>query len=311
MVSSSIHRSEFMNKLPLFLLLFLSACLLPYQGRKVLSHSSAFTHPIWLSDGRELIGTTINASVHKFQIYGFDTVTKKKHLWFETSNDIYAEDISPDGKSILISSLLGSEFNAGLWVIDAEETTTRYLLDEGTSGIFSPDGKKVMIYSCTFDQGANQKVASIYLIDLVTRERTLFFNKRVDCLSSAYLSISSSSEYLAFSYQYGNINDSQNDLNILRLSDHQVNQLDPDAWSPSWAPDGNVLVYVKGDQETKNSMVFWDLHNNCSTSVAMDIGEVAWSPTGKQIGIAYSGDLISIEVDEWYENGKLRSELCR
>jgi Tol biopolymer transport system component len=300
-----------MKKMPLILLFFLSACIWSYQGKKVLSHSSAFTHPIWSSDGRELIGTTINASIHKFQIFGLDTVTQKKHLWFETSNDIYAEAISQDGKNILVSSLIGSEFNAGLWIINAEETSTRYFLDGGTSGTYSPDGKKVMIYSCTMDQATNQKVASIYSIDLSTGERDFFFEKRVDCLRSAYLSLSPNGKYLAFSYQYGIINDSHNDLYTLRLSDHQVNQLDTNSWSPSWAPDGNTLVYVKGDQRENNTLKFFDLPNSCTISITMNVGEVAWSPSGEYIGIAYNGDLILLRANQWYENGKLKSELCK
>lgn len=299
-----------MKKISLILLLFLSACIWSFQGKKVLSHSYAFAHPIWSADGRELIGTTINASIHKFQVYGFNTVTQKKHLWFETSNDIYAEAISPDGKNILISSLIGNEFNSGLWIINVEKTSTRYFLDEGTSGTFSPDGKKVMIYSCTMDQATNQKVASIYSIDLLNGERNRYFEKRVDCLLSAYLSWSPNGEYLAFSYQYGSINNSQNDLYVLRLSDHQVNQLDINSWSPSWAPDGNTLVYAKGNG-ANISLEFIDLASKCIVELTTDIGEVSWSHSSDYIGIAYNGDLILLKVNQLFENGILKSKFCK
>ena len=191
------------------------------------------------------------------------------------------------------------------------ENSEPYYLDKGGNGTFSPDGKKVAIFSCESETASNKKVALVYIKDLATGQKNIIYKNAIDCLRSGYITWSPSAGLIAFSYFYGTIQNYSSDLYLLNMNSLQIDHLATNSWSPSWAPEGEILVYVKGDAANNNSLIFEDIQNKCSISENIQVGEVSWSLSGKQLAIAANGDITILRTDKFYKNGILNSDLCK
>jgi dipeptidyl aminopeptidase/acylaminoacyl peptidase len=104
-------------------------------------------NPIWSMDGRWIVFTQQNAAGKDANIFIANSVgSRVTNLTpHEGERNFTATDISPDGKTVLITSNAGNGYpNAGL--LDIATKKIRWLTNdkwEITSGKFSPDGKRL------------------------------------------------------------------------------------------------------------------------------------------------------------------------
>ncbi|HEX7285327.1 MAG TPA: S9 family peptidase [Candidatus Angelobacter sp.] len=122
--------------------------------------------PIWSHDGKRIVFTQAHAAGKDANVFITDAVTgRATNLTPHEGEQLYlANDISPDGKSILITSNAESGYNnAGLLDVASKKITwLTHDKWEVSGGKFSPDGKHL---TWTANVDGNQ---DIYLYNLVT-----------------------------------------------------------------------------------------------------------------------------------------------
>jgi dipeptidyl aminopeptidase/acylaminoacyl peptidase len=120
--------------------------------------------PIWSADGRFIVYTQEQSKGTDSNIYLIDVASAKNVLLtpHEGEHTYEANDLSPDGKSVLITSNAGDGYdNAGL--LDIASQKVRWLTSdpwETSGGNFSPDGK-LLTYTANVDGNTD-----IYLHDI-------------------------------------------------------------------------------------------------------------------------------------------------
>jgi Tol biopolymer transport system component len=165
-------------------------------------------NPIWSRDGKSIVFTQQNAAGKDGNIFIANAATG--HATNLTPHDsernFAATDISPDGKTVLLTSNAGNGYqNAGLLDITTKKImwlTTDKL--ETTSGKFSPDGKHL---TWTLNADGNQ---DIFLYDLAEHQaRRLPLNRGLNSLAGAETAFSHDGTRLLYTH---NGPDAPNDI---------------------------------------------------------------------------------------------------
>jgi len=132
---------------------FRELCFIDIGSRKITriaanaSKQSNSGNPIWSKDGKSIVFTQTDASFANSNIFIADLASAKAtNLTPHQGEQIYtASDISPDGKTLLITSNAANGYsNVGLLEIATHKIT--WLTNEKwetTAGKFSPDGKRL------------------------------------------------------------------------------------------------------------------------------------------------------------------------
>lgn len=181
---------------------------------------SNFT-PIWSKDGKSIVFTQQNAAGKDANIFlanstGGRVANLTPH---EGERNFTATDISPDGKTVLITSNAGNGYqNAGLLDIATEKitwlTTDKW---ETSSGKFSPDGKRL---TWTANVDGNQ---DIYVYDVASRQaHALPVAKGINSLAGSSTPFTHDSARLLYYHDAAN---SPNDLWVYELLTQKSQQI--------------------------------------------------------------------------------------
>jgi dipeptidyl aminopeptidase/acylaminoacyl peptidase len=124
----------------------------------------------WSRDGRSLLANRINAGETDSSIYLIDVASgKATELTPHTGNILYSSsDISPDGRSVLLSSTEKGGYS-NVAVLDVASKKLKWLTDaqwEASPQVFSPDGKLA-----SYDVNADG-LQTAYLYDLSSGKAT-------------------------------------------------------------------------------------------------------------------------------------------
>jgi dipeptidyl aminopeptidase/acylaminoacyl peptidase len=156
-------------------------------------------NPIWSRDGKWIVFTQQNAAGKDGNIFIANAATchATNLTPHDSERNFTATDISPDGKTVLLTSNAGNGYqNAGLLDITTKKitwlTTDKW---ETTSGKFSPDGKHL---TWTLNADGNQ---NIFLYDLATHQaRRLPLNKGINSLAGAETAFSHDGTRLLYTH---------------------------------------------------------------------------------------------------------------
>jgi dipeptidyl aminopeptidase/acylaminoacyl peptidase len=157
-------------------------------------------NPIWSKDGKWIVFTQRHATGKDANVFmvtsaGGRATNLTPH---QGEQSFFATDLSPDGKTVLITSNAGSGYqNTGLLDIATKKitwlTTDKW---EASSGKFSPDGKRL---AWTVNIDGNQ---DIYVYDIASREpNALPIAKGMNWLAGAETSFSHDSTRLLYQHE--------------------------------------------------------------------------------------------------------------
>src|SRR5262249_55015863 len=124
-------------------------------------------NPIWSRDGKAILFTRLSATGKDSSVFLFDLAGKRSTNLtpHQDEHNFAATDLSPDGKTVLLSSDAGNGYtNAAL--LDVASKKIMWLTSEKwevAAGKFSPDGKRVT-WTTNIDGNAR-----IFVHDLATR----------------------------------------------------------------------------------------------------------------------------------------------
>jgi dipeptidyl aminopeptidase/acylaminoacyl peptidase len=124
--------------------------------------------PIWAKDGNKIVFTQAHAAGKHSNIYIADisTGTATSLTPHHGEHNFFASDISPDGKTVLITSNSGNGYN-NVGLLDVASKKITWLTNdkwEISAGKFSPDGKRV---TWTSNIDGNQ---DIFIYDLPSHQ---------------------------------------------------------------------------------------------------------------------------------------------
>jgi dipeptidyl aminopeptidase/acylaminoacyl peptidase len=179
------------------------------------------SNPIWSKDGKWIVFSQQDAAGKDANILIVGSAGGKatKLTPHEGEQNFSATDVSPDGKTVLITSNAGNGYaNAGLLDIASKKiswlTTDKW---ETNSGTFSPDGKRL---TWTANVDGNQ---DIYIYELATRQaHALPVAKGINSLAGAETAFSHNSTHLLYSHDGPN---APNDIWDYDLSTQKSNQI--------------------------------------------------------------------------------------
>jgi dipeptidyl aminopeptidase/acylaminoacyl peptidase len=178
-------------------------------------------NPIWSKDGKWVVFSQQDAAGKDGNILiasasGGKTTNLTPH---QGEQNFAATDISPDGKTVLITSNASNGYaNAGLLDI-ASKKISWLTTDKGetNSGTFSPDGKRL---TWTANADGNQ---DIYIYELATHQaHALPVPKGINSLAGAETAFSHSSTHLLYSHDGPN---APNDIWDYDFSTQKSNQI--------------------------------------------------------------------------------------
>jgi dipeptidyl aminopeptidase/acylaminoacyl peptidase len=141
-------------------------------------------NPIWSRDGKWIVFTQAHAAGKDSNIFIANASTgRATHVTpHEGEHNYYASDISPDGKTVLITSNAGNGYDSAALLDVATKKITWLTTDkwEVASGKFAPDGKS-LTWTANVDGSAD-----ILVYDLATRQsRPLRLDKGINSLAGA------------------------------------------------------------------------------------------------------------------------------
>lgn len=178
-------------------------------------------NPIWSRDGKSIVFTRQHAAGKDSNIFiaSADTGQAANLTPHQGERNFYASDISPDGKTLLITSNAGNGYNnAGLLDVAARKITwlTRDKW-EIASGKFSPDGKRA-----TWTANVDGNV-EIFRYDLGTRQaHALNVAKGMNTLAGAETPFTRDGARLLYNHEGPN---APNDLWVYDLATQKSRQL--------------------------------------------------------------------------------------
>jgi dipeptidyl aminopeptidase/acylaminoacyl peptidase len=179
------------------------------------------SNPIWSKDGKWIVFTQQNSAGKDANIFitsaaGGKPTNLTPH---EGEHNFIATDISPDGKTVLITSNAANGYeNAGLLDVATKKIT--WLTNdkwEVTSGKFSPDGKRV---TWTANADGNQDV---YLYELATHKtQAMPLAKGINSLAGAETPFSHDGSRLLYAHDGPNAPNDLWDFDFAAQKSHQI-----------------------------------------------------------------------------------------
>ncbi|HMF92300.1 MAG TPA: S9 family peptidase [Candidatus Angelobacter sp.] len=178
-------------------------------------------NPIWSRDGKWIVFTQAHAAGKDSNIFIANASTghATNLTPHEGEHNYYASDISPDGKTVLITSNAGNGYyNAGL--LDVASKKISWLTSdkwEVASGKFAPDGR-TLTWTANVDGSAD-----VLVYDLATRQsRPLPLEKGINSLAGAETPFTRNGARLLYSHDAAS---SPNDLWVYDFATQKSQQI--------------------------------------------------------------------------------------
>ncbi len=179
------------------------------------------SNPIWSKDGKWIVFTQQNSAGKDANIFivsagGGKATNLTPH---EGEHNFIATDISPDGKTVLITTNVANGYeNAGLLDVATKKIT--WLTSdkwETTSGNFSPDGKRLTWIA---NADGNQ---DIYIYELATHKaQTLPLAKGINSLAGAETPFSRDGSRMVYAHDGPNAPNDLWDFDFATQKSHQI-----------------------------------------------------------------------------------------
>jgi Tol biopolymer transport system component len=283
------------------------------QGVNELEQASSVSLalPVWSPAGNQLAASYYSDSDYKSKIYILDLETHRNSVPIIIDGEANAQSWSPNGDSIAVAISGSNKFSEGIWVFNLMDSS-KYYVAPGEAAAWSPDGKKMAIFSCTQLSDGISTIATLRVIDLLSKVEAVLFN-RESCLKLAYLSWSPDNQSIVFSFSKDS--DTNKHLDRMFVIDLTTKRIDPilteGNWSPSFSPTGERIVFVKD-----YSLALTDKSGACIVDIknpgVQIIGDISWSPDGSKWAVSGVGKVYIIDLDEFMGQDFLQNtSICK
>ncbi len=257
--------------------------------------------PLWDPTGRLVVINSYLAPMSR--IYLFDFESGKLVLLYEAGGSAVAEAWTPDGKWIT-SFIDTAHYEEGIWNIDPSNKEPPIFVTTGHDASWSPDGSQLAVWDHSPWVPSGENTERLRIIDMQSKEEDTPFKVKGKDISATGLSWSTNGEYIAFSL---NVDHQGGQIYVLdvktKIATKITNDKD-DHWSPSWAPNNQLISYVSRSTNFDNSIVVSTADGKCKAPVPgiTDVWSVAWSPTGKQLLFGWrNARIYLIDLDTIFE----------
>ncbi|HEX6268775.1 MAG TPA: hypothetical protein VFZ43_00950 [Anaerolineales bacterium] len=237
---------------------------------------------VWSPTGRQLAFTSYSSSLNASSIYILDVEIMDAQLFMTTNEGLLRVlGWTPDETELIFSANSSNEFSNGIWraKIGNQDAPELYIDEQVVFGWSSTDQIAV-------SGGGQKDLLLIYVLDPKTKEEEVVFRAPGGSLSP--FSWSTNGTKLAFSLDQGEFR--RRDLYVVDLETTESQQVTNEGTNddPSLSPNGNMVVYVKGDFSgpvPSYSLHIMNADGTCDTEIPQlnESRSPAWSPDGKWI----------------------------
>jgi Tol biopolymer transport system component len=259
--------------------------------------------------------------IERPQVYILDN--SKKAKMFLADRDygvIQGESWSPDGRyvALTVGEEVEGDLKPGIWIVDTEDNSKEFFLEEYGDIAWSPDGKALALFSVDLKSEADVRQVALSLIDIESQSQEVIYTNE-NALS--VLGLSWSFDRMNLVLSFSNKEDGVNgvypsDIYVLNLETRKLTQLTHDGNSsfPQWSPAGNVIAYIKYNRqgsEFTHSIHLIQGDGTCDTKLP-EIGDAispTWSPKGENLAFIGLDGIYALSLREFFERDIYQS-LC-
>lgn len=258
---------------------------------KYLTDSPNFEgNPLWTSNGEKIIYANWSGAWgdRTSWIMNADG-SNKERLYAGEGNFLGASDISPDGKTLLITKNLGYWYD--LYKVDIDGTNLTPLANDPSlievDGFWSPNGDKIAYLSSpssgsyndmwTMNADGSNKALLVHVSTHITYghdwspdETKIIFSVKQSCTSDSFWSCN---------YDLFEINSDGTGL-------RQITNTPYIEWHPQYSPDGKYIAYASIEDGNRNLWLAksdWSERVQLATDDGLGDVNIKWSPDGSKI----------------------------
>lgn len=247
------------------------------EDRKLIGSRYGFNHPDWSSDGKKIVAVSyMDPTYETWSIFVLNADGSDPVRLTHTNGAADTEPAwSPDGKIILFSRikfLSSTQFRSDLWMMNADGSDQRIVVENGFAGKWSPDGISI-IYSS--NKAGNYE---IYTSNITGTDEMRLTDSSTN---ESYPVWSPDGNLIAYSVSKGEWNSPESgstyEIYIMNADGTEKQQLtDNNAGdgTPRWSPDGSMIAFSSDRTETEHYEVF--VMNVDGTNIK----QVTHTPTG-------------------------------
>ncbi len=209
-----------------------------YKQLKTIPGTPA-SQPSWSPDGSRLLYVANNKPsvvnvVQAVFVMNLDG-TEARQLTDDMCNS-GSPSWSPNGEHIAFVKHddKNCEGVAGIYVTGLDGSNLKRLTSEGTRPSWSPNGKQISFV---------RKDISLYTMNIDGSSQT----KLADMVNSGPTSWSPDGDKIAFTCNWGSRGNSEISICIVNADGTGLKQISSKSIDPSWSPDGQYIVYYRGD----------------------------------------------------------------
>jgi Tol biopolymer transport system component len=190
---------------------------------------------------------------------------------------------SPDGQWIAFRS---ERAGGGIFVMGATGESVRKLSDAGYFPAWSPDGKKILYSTVSFErpEGRGMVTSQIFVLDASTGERTLLTAGMSDAIQAQW---SPHGHRIAF---FSQNTSAARDVWTMSATGQDRRPVTSDAaldWNPVWSPDGKYLYFAS---DRGGAMNLWRVRIEERTGKVLGKPEPSSTPSSYSAYLSFSRD---------------------